>query len=335
LWEVCRAGIIVSVSELRARLVAARDPATVAGLAGGLVVAGVLMACLLRPEAGRYVSEAIALVCAIGVAGIALFTASLPAGVDVTHVLRTPITRLAVAAFAAALVTIPFAVMDVSGEGLRGLGNGLARSAALRSGDYETVVTRGVGLVLAVGALRMPTSRRTRAQLAFGALLVVGSFLLTGHTRTHHPTAAVLMALLAHVAAAAAWFGGLLALGITLRHTRDDGVTSARLLAAFARTMTTVLALLLAAGIGLAVLYLPSPSALVRTAYGDVLLIKLAVVATTLVLSTANHIQLVPAAKSGNMAAVRVLRANIVAEQVLLASVLIITEVLTRQNPGG
>ena len=321
------------MSEARAQTVSPRDVTTIAGGTAGLLVFGALLAALLRPELGRYATEAVALVCALGTAGTALFAViAQPAG-DVVPALRVLSTRLAVAAFAAVLLTLPFAVMDVSGDGLRGLGNGLARAAALRGGDYETVVARGAGLVLVVGAMR--SRRPSRPVLVVGALLVTGSFLLMGHVRTHGPQAAVLTTTFAHVSAAAAWFGGLLALGVTLRRHRSDAVRSGQLLAAFARVMTGVLALLLAAGVGLAILYLPSPAALIRTAYGEVLLVKLAVVTTTLVLSSANHLKLVPAARTGNMHAVRVLRINIAAEQALLVTVLVITEVLMRQNPVG
>lgn len=323
------------MSEARARAVIARDPATLAGVSTGMLVAGVLMICLLRPEAGLYATETIALVCALGTAGIALFVAAQPGGADVINAVRRPTTWLAVTAFAAALITLPFAVMAVSGDGIRGLGDGLARAAALRSGEYETVVARGAGLILVVGGLRTLESRRRRVVLLMGALLVVGSFLLTGHVRTASPAVAVFVTEFAHVGAAAAWFGGLLAVTLGLRSSRDDLVRSGRLLAGFARAMTFVLLLLVAAGVGLAILYLPSPSALVHTAYGDVLLVKLAVLTSILVLSTANHTRLVPAAETGNIRAVRVLRANIAAEQVLLAAVLVITEVLSRQNPGA
>jgi copper transport protein len=326
--------MIGTMSELRVRRPAQLDLATSAGIASGVVVCGVLMMCLLHPEIGRYTTEAIALVCALGAAGIAVFAASLPGDRDVVGSVRGPATVLAVTGFAAALITLPFAIMAVSGDGLRGLGNGLARAAALRGGDYETVVARGTGLVLVVGALHRRTTARSRLVLVTGAALVIGSFLLTGHTRSHGPAAAVVAAEFAHVAAAAAWFGGLLALGLSLGDSRDDTLARAHLLAAFARTMRVVLALLLAAGAGLAVLYLPSPSALINTAYGDVMLVKLAVVATALLLSSANHFRLVPAARTGNRSAVSVLRANIAAEQVLLIAVLTITEVLSRQNPG-
>jgi putative copper export protein len=322
-----------SVSELRTHPSALRDVPTIAGAATGVAVAGLLMACLLRPELGRYLTEAVALVAALSVAGVAWFATVVPARLTAAPSLRRPTVLLAVVAFAAVLVTLPFAVMAVSGDGLRGLGDGLARAAALRSGDYETVVARGMGLVLVVGGMRV--QRGSRALLITGAALITGSFLLMGHVRTHHPEIAVFATTFAHVSAAAAWFGGLLALGLTLRRNTHDSLTSGQLLATFARLMTFVLALLLAAGVGLAILYLPSPGALVHTAYGVVLLVKLAVVASILILSSANHMRLVPAARTGNERAVRVLRANVAAEQVLLLAVLVITEVLMRQNPGG
>lgn len=321
------------MSELGARPVTLRVGPTAAGVITGTAVAGIVMASLMRPEIGRYLTEAVALVCALGAAGMAFYAAGLADERDFVAMIRTPTTRLAIVAFAAALLTLPFAVMDVSGDGLRGLGDGLARAAALRGGDYESVITRAGGLIVLVGSLHL--RRSSRLALATSAALIVGSFLLMGHVRTHGPKAAVLVTTLAHVGAAAMWFGGLLGLAFALRRARGDALTSARLLAAFARLMSVVLVLLLAAGVGLAILYLPSPSALVRTAYGDVLLIKLAVVATTLLLSAVNHRRLVPAAQYGNATAVRVLRTNIAAEQVLLATVLVITEILMRQNPGG
>jgi putative copper export protein len=321
------------VSELPVRSASWPDAPTTAGVATGIAVAATLMTCLLRPEIGRYLFEAIALVCALGAAGIAWYLARLSGQSPPAAALRTMTVRLAVVAFAAALLTLPFAVMDVSGDGLRGLGDGLARSVALRGGDYQSIVARSAGLVLLVGALRL--RRSSPAALVVSAALIVGSFLLMGHVRTHDPRAAVLATTLAHVGAAAAWFGGLLGLGFGLRTARGDPRASGQLLAAFARMMSVVLLLLVAAGIGLSVLYLPSPGALVHTAYGEVLLVKLAVVATTLVLSAANHNRLVPAAETGNMTAVRVLRVNIAAEQALLITVLGITEILMRQNPGG
>jgi copper transport protein len=131
------------------------------------------------------------------------------------------------------------------------------------------------------------------------------------------------------------WFGGLVGLGISLHRTRTDMSTSGRLLARFARMMEAGLTLVLAAGVGLAILYLPSIGALVHTAYGQVLLVKLAVLSTVLLVSAANHLRLVPMARLGNATAVRILRTNIAAEQIGLLAVLAITAVLMRQDPHG
>jgi len=323
------------MSQLRARSLAMREWADVAAIAVGVFIAGTLFASLMRPEFGHYATQGIALICALGAAGMSAYAAISPTDLDVTRLIRRPITILVLTAFAAALIKLPFAVMEISGDGLRGLGDELARSAALRSGEYETVVARAVGFVLIIGGLRVHRPARSRLLLLSGAAVVAGSFLLTGHVRTHGPAVAVVPNAFAHVAAAAFWFGGLLSLGWTLRHTRGDALASGRLLALFARCMTAVLALIVAAGVGFAILYLDSPAALVHSAYGQVLLVKLALTGIVLVLSSANHSRLVPAARTGNAAAVRVLRANIAAEQVLLFAVLAVTELLMRQNPAG
>jgi hypothetical protein len=91
------------MSELRATRTSLSDPSTVAGVATGVCVSGVLMACLMRPEIGRYLTEAIALTCALAAGGIALFLVRIPEQLPPTAALRTLTVRLAVAAFAAAM----------------------------------------------------------------------------------------------------------------------------------------------------------------------------------------------------------------------------------------
>lgn len=304
-----------------------------AAAATGVVVASLTAACLLAVQFGSYVINGVALATAVLAAGLALFV-----GVPGMGVATVPVRRLvlvsAVAAFAAALLTLPFAVMNVDGRGLVGLGDGLARDVALRSGDYEGVLTRCVGAVMIVLALRIGgRPRAVRGLLLAGAVLVAGSFLFTGHARTHGPIAVTLTCALAHALAAAGWFGGVVGLGVSLRSVRGDD--AARLLAGFARCMTGVLALLFAGGLGLALLCLREPGALVHTAYGQVLLVKLAVVGGVLVLSSANHRRLVPMAVRGRADAVAALRLNVAVEQIGLLAVVLITDVLMRQNPGG
>ena len=301
--------------------------------ATGVVVAALTAASPLAVQFGIYVINGFALTTAVLAAGLALFV-----GVPGMGIATVPVQRLllaaAVAAFAAALLTLPFAVMNVDGRGLVGLGDGLARDVALRSGRYEGVLTRCAGAVMIVLALRtVGRPRLARGLQLAGAVLVVGSLLFTGHARTHGPLALTLTCALLHAVAAAGWFGGVVGLGVALRSARGDD--AARLLAGFARWMTGVLVLLVAGGVGLALLCLSEPSGLVHTAYGQVLLVKLAVVGGVLVLSSANHRRLVPLAVRGRADAVSALRLNVAVEQIGLLAVVLITDVLMRQNPGG
>jgi copper transport protein len=248
--------------------------------------------------------------------------------------LRRLVSVGATATFATALLGLPFLVMALDGRGLRGLGDGLARDLVLRSGDYGSVLMRCGGAIALVLAVRLAArSRPWRALLLLGAVAMAGSFLLTGHTRSHGPAVLVMWLALAHVLAAAGWFGGVVGLGLTLREVR--GAASARLLTTFAGLMTGVVVMLLSGGLGLALLYLPSPAALFDTAYGQVLLVKLAVVGGVLVLSAANHRRMVPLVSSGRAEALAVLRVNVAVEQIGLLAVVLITDILMRQNPGG
>ena len=309
-----------------------RIPPSAVAWAAGVAVAGCVLAMLLRPTFGLYLVEGVGLVTALAAAGLAMYVVMAPRDVPVRRWLRGPAIALAVTAFAAVLVAVPFDIMVVAGNGLGGLGNGLARSVVLRSGETETAVLRGIGLVLVVAGFRWQ-SPRTQWVAFSGALLVIGSFALVGHARTESPQVAVTAAVLAHVGAASAWFGGLLGLGISLRRTRADIGASGRLIARFARMMEGVVALVLAGGVGLSILYLPNVGAFVHTAYGQVLLVKLAVLSAVLLVSSANHVRLVSMARRGNATAVRVLRTNIAVEQIGLLAILAITAVLMRQDP--
>ena len=308
-------------------------------IAAGIAVAAVTLLCLRNPTIGAHVSTSVAMLASLGTAGTAVFLTVL----DPVSPARSRLVRwvrvAAVVGFAASLLAVAFAVMQVGG-GLRGLGDPLARSAILRSGDYEAALARGAGLLLTAAAAGLAGSRRQRSGqarvLALAGLgLVAGSFALVGHARTHGPEALVITLMVSHVGAVALWFGGLIGLAAGLAARRTPGADSPRLLSAFAATMTGVVVMLLAGGIGLALLYIPSVAALLTTTYGQVLLIKLAVIGGVLVVSTANHRTLVPAASNGDRRALHILRMNVAVEQVALVAVLLITEVLAQQNPGG
>lgn len=322
------------MADVRTPTVGVRIPPPVVAWAAGAAVAGCVLAMLLHATLGLYVAEAVALITALATAGLATFAVTAPSDIDVRRWVRRPAIALAVTARAAALLAVPFDIMVVAGNGLRGLGNGLARSAVLHKGETETAVMRGVGLVLVITGFRWSSNGGRWLALA-GALVVIGSFALIGHARTESPQVAVTVTDLAHVGAASTWFGGLLGLGVALHRARDDVIASSRLLTRFARMMDGVLSLVLAAGVGLTILYLPNIGALVHTVYGQVLLIKLALLTAVLAVSAANHVRLVDMAKRGNATAVRVIRMNVAVEQIGLFAILAITAVLMRQDPRG
>jgi copper transport protein len=268
------------------------------------------------------------------VAGLAFFTAALgDPTVDEAWWPRL-VQMLAVVGFAASLLSVLFEIVDVAGVGLSGIGNATAREVVLRGGDYQSALARSGGLCVVAFAFSSHHSRRlTRTALLTGGVITCTSFVLMGHVRSHHPVALVATLALSHVLAVAAWFGGLVGLATLLRQTRIERIRQAHVVATFAGLMTGVVAMLLAGGIGLSLLYLPSWHALFVTAYGQVLLIKLALVTAVLVVSASNHRRIVPAASDGNPAALALLRTNVAIEQIVLVAVLVITEVLMRQSP--
>src|ERR1700758_1681120 len=94
---------------------------TVPALAG-LAAAGATLAMLLRPTFGLYALGGVGLVASLAAAGMAVFVVMTPRDVAVREWLRAPATALAMVAFAAALLSVPFDIMTIAGDGLRGLG---------------------------------------------------------------------------------------------------------------------------------------------------------------------------------------------------------------------
>lgn len=320
------------MSVLRAPSALRASPTAVAA-AAGVGAAALTAGCLTNADLGRYVVSAVALTSAMTAAGLALFTL-MPAAAPVTAVVARLTVAVVPVAFATALLLVAFDVMQVSGGGLAGLTDPVGRDAVLRGSDYQAALARCGGLVLIAAAVG-DARPRARTSGAAGALLVCASFLLTGHARTHGPVALVVACELAHVVAASAWWGGLLGVGTSLRTAGADATAAGRLVATFATLMTGVVVMLLAAGAGLALLVLHPVSALVTTAYGRVLVVKIAVVAGILAAAAVNHRRLAPAAAAGDRRAIRMLTSMVTAEQIGLATVFVITSVLAGQNPNG
>jgi copper transport protein len=323
------------MAELPVETPALRVSAGAVRSAGLVLVTGLLVASVAWPSFGLYAVDGVALACAVVAAGLAFFTAVFADPTDGEAWWATTVRIVALAGFAATLLTVAFTVMVVAGDGVRGLGDGLARGAVLRGSTYEAALARcaGLSLIAAGFSLGRLTWTWRRAVMLAGGLLASGSFLLAGHARSHGPAVVVMLCLLAHVIGASGWAGGLVGLAVTLRRRSVDPTRQARVLITFAGLMTGVIAMLLAGGVGLGVLYLSSWHALVSTAYGQVLIVKVGLVAGMLVVSASNHYRFVRPAARGDRATLATLKMNVAVEQIGLVTVLLITEVLLRQNP--
>jgi copper transport protein len=323
------------MAELPVAVPALRVPPAAVRNAAWLLALAVLIVSLAFPGFGLYAVDGTALVCSVVAAGLSFFTALLGDPTDGQVWWGVTVRRLTIVGFAATLLTVAFTIMVVAGDGARGLGDGLSRDAVLRGATYEAALARCAGLCLVAAAFTVPRVAMASRRLVMvaGGVLVSGSFLLAGHARSHGPAVLVLLCLLAHVVGASGWAGGLVGLAVGLHRRAIDPARRARMLVTFAGLMTGVILMLLAGGIGLAALYLSSWHALVSTAYGQVLIVKVGLVTGMLAVSASNHYRLVRPAAGGDLSALGALRMNVAVEQIGLVTVLLVTEVLLRQNP--
>jgi copper transport protein len=168
---------------------------------------------------------------------------------------------------------------------------------------------------------------------AAGALAVVASFALTGHTvRLDSPVLSALLVF--HLLAVAFWTGSFIPL---IRATRETDVEAAReLMLAFSAAAIVLVPALVAAGAAIAWFLIGGLPALVTTPYGLALSAKITLVAGMLALAAANKWRLLPALLTGRAAMAR-LRRSISLEAALALAVIVATTALTSVPPptGG
>lgn len=198
--------------------------------------------------------------------------------------------------------------------------------AAAGSSFGMTALIATVSLALGLGSLVI---RATAGRvLAATALLGVGAALTaSGHASAASPQALMRPAVFLHTAGIALWAGALLPLMVALRHS--DTATA---LARFSKRIPFIVGIILASGAVLAIVQVETPSALVATTYGRVLLVKLALIATLFALAAWNRFRLTARAGSGNIGAARQIR-RIVAAEIVLMLLVFGTAALWRFTP--
>ena len=173
----------------------------------------------------------------------------------------------------------------------------------------------------------------SQSLVAVGGVAVVAlSYLFDGHTATASPVWIVRMADLAHVFAAGVWLGGVLMLGriLTWRWRRDIPLNAGELAVRFSGVASVALGVVAVAGVVLTWSILDSPGELVSTAWGRLLMIKLAAVGFAAALGGYNHFFVVP--QLGNegqdLAAGDLLRRVVRVEGAVLIVIAAITAIL-------
>ena len=238
----------------------------------------------------------------------------------------------------AALLAIATAELSIILQGAL-----LSGQALLDLETWDTVVATGwrsgVGrsaAVIAIGMLGVAIFAHRDANQIGGRLALAGSLIAlavpawSGHSMTASPLWLSLVAATLHSLTLGFWAGALWPL---LRLLSLPPHQAADVVERFSKIAVVAVAVLLASGLTMALLHVAHPRNLVTTAYGQVLLLKLAVLSLVLALAAYNKLRLTPALRAGATGADSALRTSIRLEIAGLLLLLVIATLLGRTPP--
>jgi copper transport protein len=247
---------------------------------------------------------------------------------------------LAATAAALALVALAGIVLQGAAAGGFGLGEALrwdVVSAVLETRFGRVWFAQAVVALTIAALLAAAATRDLRVATVVPLLAVI---LLVAPSASGHASVSGLVALVAdvaHVAAAAAWAGGLAALVLALLWAREERwPLAARAVPRFSTLAVGAVALLVVAGTTNGYLQVRALRGLWDTTYGQLLLVKLALVLPLLALGAYNNRFAVPRLKAGIASAAertRFLRAA-GAELAVMVAVVGVTAVLVAEPPA-
>lgn len=225
---------------------------------------------------------------------------------------------------AAILCGLATALLSLGFQGLDALGAPLARLA--QPVIWQTALGTSFGwtvlialMALGLGLLSLVVPRADARPLALAGLVGVGAALAaSGHASAAEPQWLTRPMVFLHGVGIAVWAGALMPLGLALKRQPDK---AGPLLRRFSRAILFVVAVLAAAGIVLAVIQVQTPSALVHTAYGRLLLLKLALLVFLFTLAAVNRFKLAALAEAGNTEVQRRLARSIAIELLIVLAI--------------
>lgn len=251
-----------------------------------------------------------------------LFLAAFPAAHPAVRQLARKIAVIA-ALLGVAVLAVRFGIRAarISGMGVPGAVDPMMLGFVWDSPLGTAAIWRGLGELLVVailieGALGLGMG-------LIGALLIALSYTFVGHS-LGDPRWLLATLLTVHLLTAAFWVGALAPLARAV-HLPDG----AALLHRFGTVASVTVAVLISVGLIFAWLMIGSLTGLLTTAYGWILILKLAVVTALMSLAAMNKWQLVPALASGVPGAADRLHRSIQFEAVAVLLILIATATLT------
>jgi copper transport protein len=219
---------------------------------------------------------------------------------------------------AGAVLSLGFQGLDALGAPMGSITQRAVWSAGLgTSYGYTVIVALAAGVLAAIG---LSASGMLGQVSAVAALLGVGLALASsGHASAASPQWLMRPTVFLHAVAIVVWIGALPPLALAMLRREEGRVTA---LKRFSAVIPAVLAVLVIAGVVLAVVQVERPAALCATAYGSVLLIKLFLLLCLFVLAAVNRWRLTARAMDGKALAERRLVRSILAETLLVLLIL-------------
>ncbi|QOF75625.1 copper resistance protein CopC (plasmid) [Aminobacter sp. SR38] len=208
---------------------------------------------------------------------------------------RIPVVLLVAFGIAGCGLSVGSQGLDVLGVPMFRLLEADTWHAAMNTSFGPTIIVAVIVLALALGSV-LSIALQARL-LSLAALVGVGIALAqSGHAASAEPRWLMRSMVFTHGAGIAYWTGALMPLGLVLARRRPDAANS---LLRFSRTIPYLVAAILVSGIVLASVQLEQLGALVTTAYGRVLLLKMSLLTALFGLAILNRWKLtVPPATS-------------------------------------
>lgn len=296
-------------------------------------------------EAGLWGARFVHFLATLSLFGMALFPLyALPRGQALPQGLPRRLRRASLAAvilsLAGALAWLLFSVATMA-DSFAAAFDTTTLSSVLSDTTFGRLWTvRVIPALLSIPAATFAAGRRGYATLGALAFLLLAPLAGVGHTEVTEGTAHAIHILAdgAHLLAAGAWLGGLVALALLMsRAVASTPGEQAAILARFSGTGTIAVATLVASGLVNAWFLVGSIGGLFATRYGQLLLIKIALFGLMIGLAALNRYWLVPALAQGfdSRTMQARLRFHIAAEQILGLLVIAIVSVLGTLDPAA